>query len=169
MKHIIIKNKQYKENVKYDNFLLKWYPWSFDIMIKLIKFTDKNIRARILIIFLLLKKLKYIVPIFRFIFISELPKPTNKLNNGPAILLETDISPYPHLASLTFNIKSGILFPKVKIEIPINECGIWINSAISFKKETNILQVYQIHNNDIANPQKHIIVECFGSSVGDVL
>lgn len=60
---------------------------------------------------LLLKKLKFIVPIFKFVFISELPNPIKRLNKGPAIVLETAISPYPFLANLIFNNKSGILFP----------------------------------------------------------
>ena len=73
--------------------------------------TNKNISARMFMMLLLLKKLKFIVPIFKFVLIRELPNPTKRLNNGPAIVLETAISPYPFLANLIFSNKSGILLP----------------------------------------------------------
>ena len=135
----------------------------------MIKCNNRNIRHNILIIFLLLKRLKFITPFLKFIFIKADPKPTKYQNKGEESELDMAISPYPNLANLIFNIISGKLLPKFNIVIAIKEFGIFIIFAKSFNKDINILQANKIHKIDIKRPNKDKSPICLGSFFGSVI
>ena len=106
------------------------------------------------IMFSFWKKLIGNFPYNTLSFNNELPRPINKLKNGPPIQPDNAISPYPFLTKRVFNTKSGKLFPNVNTVIPRNVSGMFINKPIVFNKAIKLSAINHIHIIDIIKVMK---------------
>jgi hypothetical protein len=89
-----------------------------------------------------------------FLIIDD-PRPTSKLNSGPAILPAIPISPYPDLASAQFKLKSGAELPKLSSVIPRKAVGILNKTPKRFNKSTRTFAVIHIQKTAIVNENRH--------------
>ena len=110
-----------------------------------------------------------IVPCEMFIFNNELPRPTNKLNNGPDIEPANAISPYPLFTKLMLRTKSEMLLPYVNTVIPKKVSGIRNNRPIALSKSIKLFAMNHIHIKDIMKVNKDIHSGQEGIDFGEVV
>lgn len=142
---IKIKEK-YIKNPTYEILLSNLYLLNPTCINNLTKLKSKNIIPIKDKIFSLVFILILTFPSIKLIFIKEIPNPTNKLNNEPAIEPVKAISPQPLFTKDKFKTLSEIQFPKAKTVIPKNVEGMFNKSPKVVINDIKLFAENQTHN-----------------------